>query len=96
MVYAPWASANENIQSLTLEDGTPLEDDRSYTVAAWAGSIDERYITSIAGVFDEFGTNQDLMTSAIREQEEIRPARDGRVILEWKKENSVRRNKDEG
>ena len=63
MEYAPWRAADQNVLSLTLPDGTEISDDAQYTVAAWAGSIDESYIGSILEAHADVGTNVDLMTA---------------------------------
>lgn len=81
--YAPWASADANVQSLTLADGTAIDDTASYTVAAWAGTIDGSYISSKIQEFPDAGMNRDLVTAAIEEAGTISPAHDGRVTLIW-------------
>jgi len=81
--YAPWAASDANVRSLTLADGTAIDDSAVYTVAAWAGSIDARYITAKAQEFPDVGANKDLMTAAIRKAGTISPAHDGRVTLVW-------------
>ena len=81
--YAPWSDGDENVRSLTLADGTELNDGAEYTVAARAGSIDERYITEVVQEYPDAGSNQEMMTAAIREAGTIKPAKDGRVKLIW-------------
>ena len=81
--YAPWASADANVLSLTLADGTAIDDNATYTVAAWAGAIDDRYISAKAREFPDVGMNKDLVTAAIQKAGTISPARDGRVTLVW-------------
>lgn len=81
--YAPWASADANVLSLTLADGSAVDDTAAYTVAAWAGTIDGRYISSKVREFPDVGANKDLMTAAIQKAGTISPARDGRVTLVW-------------
>lgn len=81
--YAPWADAAENVRSITLADGTELNDASVYTVAARAGCIDECYITSIVQEFPDAGANNEIMAEAIREAGSIRPVKDGRVKLIW-------------
>lgn len=83
MTYAPWAAMDQNVESLTLSDGTPLDDQKLYTVAAWAGSIDEGYLSGTMRTCEELGSNQELMTFAIQESGEIRPVADGRLVLNW-------------
>ncbi len=81
--YAPWAPADANVLSLTLADGTAIDDNATYTVAAWAGTIDESYISSKVREFPEKGMNKDLVTAAIQKAGTISPAHDGRVTLVW-------------
>ncbi len=81
--YAPWADADHNVRALTLADGSAIQEDAVYTVAAWAGSIDERYLTATVQTFPDAGSNKDLMTTAIRKAGTISPARDGRITLDW-------------
>lgn len=85
MEYAPYAPEDANVLEVTLEDGTKINDDEIYTVAAWAGSIDEKYITEVVKEYSELGANRDLMTAAIQSAGEIEPADDGRVVLNWEK-----------
>lgn len=83
MEYAPWAAMDQNVMSLTLADGTELQDDQTYTVAAWSSSIDERYLSGVVQEFPELGASRDIMEAAIREAGTIAPARDGRITLNW-------------
>lgn len=82
--YAPWAPADANVKKLTLADGSAIDDDTIYNVAAWAGTIDARYISSTIREFPEAGMNKELMTAAIQKAGTITPAHDGRVTLIWK------------
>lgn len=81
--YAPWAEQDANVISLTLADGGKLEDDAVYTVAAWAGSIDEQYLSGVVQEYDSLGGNPKLMTEAIQKAGTVTPVRDGRVTLDW-------------
>lgn len=83
--YAPYAPADANVLKVTLTDGAKLSDDEVYTVAAWPGSIDEKYISHVVKEYSELGMNKDLMTAAIQSAGEIKPAGDGRVVLNWEK-----------
>ena len=83
MEYAPWAAADENVRSLTLADGSALDDGKTYTVAAWAGTIDERYIAATAAEFPDVGAKKDMMTAAIQMAGTISPPADGRIVLNW-------------
>lgn len=83
MIYAPWDDQDKNVQKLTLADGSEIDDNAVYTVAAWATTIDESYITSTMQTFEDVGSNIDLMTAAIKAAGTVAPARDGRITLKW-------------
>ena len=81
--YAPWNERGGRVLSLTLADGSPLEDDRLYTVAAWAGVIDEQYITQTLQAHEELGSLCDILLKALEEDGSISPDLTGRVTLVW-------------
>lgn len=81
--YAPHAPADANVVDLKLEDGTALDDGKIYTVAAWAGSIDEGYIAGTVKEYSELGTNEEIMVNAIQSAGTIKPDFEGRVVLDW-------------
>lgn len=81
--YAPYAPEDGNVVSLKLEDGTEIDDNAVYQVAAWAGSIDERYISGTVKECKDVGMNEDLMVDAIRKAGIIKPDFEGRVVLHW-------------
>ena len=83
MEYAPWNDMGENVINVTLADGSELQDDKVYTVAAWATSIDESYISSVVKTYEELGDNVELMKAAIEKAEKVTPAQDGRISLIW-------------
>ena len=83
LTYAPWASPDHNVVSLILADGSGIEDDAVYTVAAWAGSIDDGYLSGVVQEYPELGGNQELMTEAIKKAGTITPVWDGRIVLNW-------------
>lgn len=83
MEYAPWRERDKNVIKLTLADGSEIEDDKFYTVAAWATSIDEAYISSTLSVHSEAGSNIDLVTAAVRQAGTISPPKDKRLALIW-------------
>lgn len=83
MEYAPWRSQDANVIKLTLADGSVIEDHKRYTVAAWPTSIDETYITSTLSVHSQWGSNIDLVTSAVKQAGTISPAKDHRLTLRW-------------
>lgn len=83
MEYAPWRAWDENVIKLTMEDGSGIEDDKRYTVAAWPTTIDETYVTSTLRVHSGIGSNIDLVTSAVGRAGIISPAEDHRLTLRW-------------
>ena len=83
MSYAPWRDKNENVVKLTLADGSEIENDKTYTVAAWSSSIDDSYIASTVAVHSELGKNEDLVAAAVRQAGVIAPSRDHRLTLIW-------------
>ncbi|MDD4850712.1 MAG: extracellular solute-binding protein [Gemmiger sp.] len=83
VTYAPWAPADKNVLSATLADGTPLEDAKTYTVAAWPKAIDAAYISATLQTFADAGKNKDLMAAAIQKAGTVSPANDGRITLDW-------------
>ena len=83
MEYAPWRDQNENVLKLTLVDGSEIKDDEVYTIAAWATSIDESYITSTLNIHSELGSNIDLITANVKQAGYISPPRDNRLTLRW-------------
>lgn len=83
MEYAPWRDRDENVIQLTLADGSVIEDEKRYTVAAWPTSIDESYLSSTLLIHSEAGSNIDLVTSAVKQAGTISPAKDHRLTLRW-------------
>lgn len=83
MEYAPWYDMNHNVRKLTLEDGSEIDGEALYKVAAWATSIDESYISSTLRSYSELGGNVELMTSAIKQAGPISPTKDNRITLIW-------------
>lgn len=70
---------------LTLEDGSEIEDDKVYTIAVWATSIDESYIASVLKSHSELGSNIDLVTASVKKAGTISPPKDNRITLVWDK-----------
>lgn len=83
MEYAPWKDKDQNVVSLTLADGTAIDDNKTYNVAAWAGGIDKQYISGTVKAFSDAGDNKTLMTAAIKKAGTISPVDDGRIKLDY-------------
>ena len=81
--YAPWHPSGSRVQKVTLENGTAVGDPELYTVAAYAGVIDESYITSVLQTFDALGDPQTFVENALRADGTIAPDISGRVKLDW-------------
>ena len=78
---APWAPLGSRYLSVALADGSALEPDRLYTVAAWAGTVADEYVTgspeAIEGVWEEH------MTRYLSAAATLSPPDDGRISLVW-------------
>lgn len=84
--YAPWRDEVSNVLSLALADGTEIDDGKLYTIAAWAGTVDESYVSSTVKAHSELGTITDLMTAYLADAGEVSPAKDGRITLNWEQD----------
>ena len=84
--YAPWRDEASNVLSLTLADGSEIDDGKLYTVAAWAGTVDESYVSSTVKAHSELGASTDLMTAYLADAGEVSPAKDGRITLNWEQD----------
>lgn len=81
--FAPWRESSKNIVSITLADGSEIVDDAYYSVAAWATTIDEKYISEVIQTFPDIASNEALMEKTIKEAGSISPIKDGRLTLIW-------------
>ena len=79
---APWRPLGEKYLSVKLADGSPLDPDRLYTVAAWSGTVDPQYVTRVEQRYED--SWQALMTARLQADGTVKAASDGRVKLEWK------------
>lgn len=78
---APWAPHDEMYVSVALADGTAIDPNKLYSVAAWDGTIAPEYITEVTASYE--GTWEELMTEMLAAKGTISPARDGRIKLVW-------------
>jgi raffinose/stachyose/melibiose transport system substrate-binding protein len=81
--YAPWHKSGGRVVSAALEDGTAIDDAKTYTVAAYAGVVDESYITSTLRTFDMLDDPQTFIENALRKDGTVTPDIGGRVKLDW-------------
>jgi raffinose/stachyose/melibiose transport system substrate-binding protein len=81
--YAPWHRSGSRVVHATLADGSAIDDAKTYAVAAYAGVIDESYITSTLQTFEELGDPQAFLERSLRADGTISPDISGRVKLDW-------------
>jgi len=81
-VYAPWNPVGSKVVSVTLADGTEIDDSRTYQVSFWLGTVNEKYYDP-ASIIPVEGTFDDILTAYLAEEKSIAPARDGRLTLQW-------------
>ncbi len=78
---APWHPMGEKVQSVTLPDGTAIEENKIYTVAAWEGTIREDYIQAVEQTYE--GKFIDHLRESILSNSPIAPSYDQRMTLIW-------------
>lgn len=81
ITFAPWAGDGNRIVTVTLEDGTELEPDAVYTVAAWNGAIDPAMVETVEASYDD--TAADLFRQRVEAEGSIEPMLDEYFILNW-------------
>lgn len=79
--FAPWAGEGNRLVKATLADGSELEPDRLYTVAAWNGTVNPQRITAVEQVYEE--SFLELFRAALKTDSPIAPFDDGRFTLNW-------------
>lgn len=82
-VYAPWKKRGERISSLRWEDGTAFDENKNYTVAAYAGVIDASYLDSTLASFSDLGDPQTFMMASLKADKIIAPKVANRLTLDW-------------
>lgn len=81
--FAPWAGEGNRLVSVTLADGSELEPEKEYTVAAWNGTVDPQRITKIESACEE--TFLEIFEEAVKQDSPIAPFKDDRFVLNWGK-----------
>lgn len=81
ITFAPWAGEGKRIVSAVLADGTPIDPEAVYTVAAWNGSVNPELILEVEEYYDNSVT--DLFRSRVESQGSIKPELDDSFILDW-------------
>ena len=78
---APWDPPGSKYLAVTLADGSELDPERLYTVAAWDGTVAEEFISETPEPIE--GTWEELFSAKLRAMGSIVPAEDGRIKLVW-------------
>lgn len=78
---APWNPLGEKYLSVKLSGGAELEPEKLYTVAAWAGTISDEFITGEPEIIE--GSWESLMTEKMKADGTVSAANDGRIKLIW-------------
>ncbi len=78
---APWNEVGSKVLSVTMADGTAIDESKLYTVAIWQDTVYEEYITEVLESYE--GTFEELLTAKLKEDQTISPAKDGRMELKW-------------
>jgi raffinose/stachyose/melibiose transport system substrate-binding protein len=79
--YAPWASTR--FISATLSDGTPLENDKTYTIAYWDGTVDKSYLSDAQNT--TYNSFVPFITERLKTLKTVTPYNDNRYNLDWNK-----------
>lgn len=79
--FAPWRDTDSRVVLVTLADGSPLESDKTYTVALWAWPFESSCPYPVQHVYDE--TCDQVIGDAVAQQGTISPIADDRFTLVW-------------
>ena len=82
MEFAPWAPVDKKIISLTLANGTPLNDAKEYKVALWGWPFTENASCNSCTVYDY--KSEEIMSDYFAKQKTLTPPSDARMTLVWK------------
>lgn len=80
--FAPWAGDGSRYVSVTLPDGSPLDEDAVYTVALWNGSVDPAYVGNVQET-SPHKASELLIADVKAAPDGIAPFDDGRFTLNW-------------
>lgn len=83
LTYAPWHKRGNRIVEIALEDGTAIDETKSYNVAAYAGVIDKSYISSTDKSYPELLDPQSFMLASLKADKTISPNTSKRLSLNW-------------
>lgn len=83
MTYSPWHEQGKRLSDVSLEDGSTLDETKSYTVASYAGAIDQSYITSTLASFPLLGDPEAFALASLKADKKIAPKLTNRLTLKW-------------
>lgn len=85
LVYAPWHSKGSRILSIAFGDGTPFTEATEYTVAAYPGVINERYLSTGAkkDTFTDLGDPQTFLKARFQLYASIAAKLSESLELNW-------------
>jgi ABC-type glycerol-3-phosphate transport system substrate-binding protein len=75
--FAPWQE--DKLVSVTMADGSALDEGRTYTVALWGWPFESACPGTVEKVYDD--ACDDILTSAIQQAGDLKPFDDGRFSL---------------
>jgi hypothetical protein len=75
--FAPWQE--DKLVSVTMADGSALDEGRTYTVALWGWPFDTPCPGTVEKVFDD--SCDDILAAAIQQAGALKPFDDGRFTL---------------
>jgi len=81
VTFAPWAEIPAKLESVTLEDGSAIDDAATFTVALWCWPFAEECAYEVLQVFEDKDT--DILVAAVQERSPVVPDSEGRFTLDW-------------
>jgi len=79
---APLRKPGSKYLAITLMDGTPLEDDKTYTVSFWQGMVSPQYYQKTLTVYED--SFPSILTEEVKKNQTITPSQDGRMTIDWR------------
>jgi len=79
--FAPWATPNHKIKSLTLANGQKIIDSKTYTVSLWGWPFGTECTYVIQKVYDD--SFDDILTTYCLPLGTLTPPKDKRIKLSW-------------
>jgi raffinose/stachyose/melibiose transport system substrate-binding protein len=83
MTYSPWQKRGSRIRNLALADGSAFDESKNYTVAAYAGVVDQSFASTSVATFPKLGDPQTFVIASLTADKTITPDLKGRLTLDW-------------